>query len=367
MYVKLHSFNCRGLQDYVKRRKIFHYMRSLHSDVLFLQETHSDINDEILWKSQWGEFAFFASFTSNSRGVAILIRNSVTLKVNSIFKDPNGRFLVLDVLLNKLPLTLINVYAPNNDDPNFLLEVFAEADKIDNPFLIVGGDFNSVIGPLDYQGSREHHSNSKARETLSVIMDEYGLCDVWRVFHPNLKKYTRHQKSPKVLSRLDFILISGNLLENCKKSEILPGIQSDHSVVSIEFDDNQPLKGKGYWKLNTHYLLHDPEFIKLIKEKTTEFKFIHKDSQCNPNIIWDSFKCFITGVCIEYSSRKKKERIQEKDKLVADIDNIKSQLPSSNNSVSDSPLFLQLEELEGKLNKIYEFETKGLIIRSRFR
>ena len=30
-------------------------------------------------------------------------------------------------------------------------------------------------------------------------------------------------------------------------------------------------------------------------------------------------------------------------------------------------MFLQLEELEDKLNKIYEFETKGLITRSRIR
>lgn len=366
MILKLLTFNCRGMQDYFKRRKIFHYIRSLNGDIIFLQETHSDMNDERLWKSQWGEFAFFASFTSNSRGVAILIRNSLALKVNSVFKDPNGRFLILDVMLNKLPLTLINVYAPNYDDPNFLLEVFAEADKIVNPFLIVAGDFNSVLGPLDYQGSREQHSNSKAKETLGIVMDEYSLCDIWRVFHPNLKKYTRHQKCPKALSRLDFILMSENFVDNCKKSEILPGIQSDHSVVSVDFDDKQPMKGRGYWKLNTHYLL-DPEFMKLIKEKITEFKAIHKDSQCNPNIIWDSFKCFITGVCIEYSTRKKKVRSQEKAKLVADIDRIKLQLPSSNNPASDSPLFSQLEDLETKLNKIYEFETKGLITRSKVR
>ena len=342
-------------------------MRSLESDILFLQETHSDINDEKLWKSQWGEVAFFASFTSNSRGVAILIRNSINVKVNAIFKDPNGRFLIISATLNELPVTLVNVYGPNNDDPDFLLEVFAEIDKFDNEFLIVGGDFNTVIDHLDYQGSRQHHSNIKTSEMLSVIMEEYGLCDVWRSFHPGLKKYTRHQKSPRALSRLDFILVSNNFLDNCKKSQILPGIQSDHSIVSVQFDDNQPLKGKGYWKLNTHYLHHDNEFINLIKEKIKDFKVIHQDSQCNDNILWDSCKCYITGVCIEYSARKKKERNLEKNKLLADIDRIKLQLSSSNDSTSGDPLFLQLEELEDKLNKIYEFETRGLITRSRIR
>ena len=119
MYIKLHSFNCRGLQDFVKRKKIFHFFRSLNSDILFLQETHSDNSVERLWHSQWGEHAFFASFSSNSRGVAILIRKSISLVVKSVFRDPNGRFIILNALLNDLPLTLVNVYAPNNDDPDF--------------------------------------------------------------------------------------------------------------------------------------------------------------------------------------------------------------------------------------------------------
>ena len=92
MLLNLCSFNCRGLQDHVKRRKLFHYMRNIKSDIVFLQETHSDITDENFWKTQWWESAWFSSFSSNSRGVAILIRNSVSVKVNSVIKDPNGRF-----------------------------------------------------------------------------------------------------------------------------------------------------------------------------------------------------------------------------------------------------------------------------------
>ena len=364
MYIKLHSFNCRGLQDYVKRRKIFHYFRSLNCDILFLQETHCSREDEKLWHSQWGEHAFFASFTSNSRGVAILIRNSINLKVKSIFRDPNGRFLILNSTLNELPLTLVNVYAPNNDDSEFLLHLFAEINKFDVFSLLVAGDFNAVLGPLDYQGSRNKHSNIKASEMLSALMDEFALCDIWRFFNPNLKKYTRHQKTPQVLSRLDFILVSDNFVNNCKETKILPGINSDHSTVSVCFNDNQPPRGRGYWKLNTYYLYHDTDFIDLIKEKIKDFKIIHKDSQCDSNILWDSLKCFITGVAIEYSARKKRERNKEKNELLESIDKIKSKL--SNNSVlPDDPLYSQLEELEDKLNKIFDFETKGLIIRSR--
>ena len=365
MIVKVSTFNCRGLQDHVKRRKVFHYLRNIESDIIFLQETHSDKNDENFWKLQWGELCWFASYSSNSRGVAILIRNSVSVKVKFLFYDPNGRFLILNLILNDMLVTLVNIYAPNNDDPDFLLEVFAEIDKFDNSALIIGGDFNAVIGPLDYQGTRQRHSNIRVSNMLSVIIEEYNLVDVWRHFHPTSRQYTRHQKNPQVLSRLDYILVSSNFISNCVKSKIYPGIQSDHSVVSVQFKDNLPLRGKGYWKLNCHYLHHDPDFIKLIKEKIVEFKEIHKESDCNPNTQWDALKCVLTGSSIAYSARKKKERNKEKDLLMKEIDKIKIQL--SSDVSKNKPLLLKLEELQDQLNKIYDFETKGLIIRSRVR
>ena len=183
------------------------------------------------WKTQWGESAWFSSFSSNSRGAAILIRNSVSVKVNSVIEDPNGRYLILSALLNDISMTLVNLYGPNQDDPDFLLGVFGEIDKLNSSSLIVGGDFNTVISTLDYQRSKQHHSNIKSSEMLSVLMDEFGLCDIWRYFHPTLRKYTRHQKNPRVLSRLDCMLVPNNFVNNCVETKILPGVQSDHSVV----------------------------------------------------------------------------------------------------------------------------------------
>ena len=364
MPLKLCTFNCRGMQDHVKRRKVFHYLRSVDCDIIFLQETHSSPNDEKLWKSQWGEKAWFSSFSSNSRGVAILIRNSVSLVFNSFYTDPNGRFLIISVVINGLPVVLVNIYAPNNDDPDFFLDVFAKIDQFNYSSLIVGGDFNAVLGPLDYQGGRPHHSNVKSSDMISILMDEFNLCDIWRNFHPNLRQYTRHQRSPKVLSRLDFILVSDNLVSNCLKSKILPGIQSDHSIVTLQFNDGQPIKGPGFWKLNCNFLRNDADFINLIKTKITEFKDIHQNSECDPNILWDSMKCTITGFCMEYGARKKKERKVEKARLMKEIEKVKIKL---NDSSSNDSLTSELKDLEAEFNKILDFETKGLMIRSRCR
>ena len=167
-------------------------------------------------------------------------------------------------------------------------------------------------------------------------------------FHLNFKQYTRHQKNPKVLSRLDFILVSEGFLSNCIKSQISPGIQSDHSIVSLQFNDGQPVRGPGYWKLNCDFLQHDTDFINFIKDKITDFKHHHQNSECNPNVIWDALKCTIAGVCKEYSARKKKERKANKEKKLADIEKVKIEI--ANNKNADNILFSRLEELEKKLD-----------------
>ena len=122
---------------------------------------------------------------------------------------------------------------------------------------------------------------------------------------------------------------------------------------------------------NVDYLRHDAEFCIFIKEKIKEFKEIHSQSEQNPNIIWDTFKCYITGFCIEYSSRKKKERNRTKDKLLKQISELKQKLSQSqkeNNEINKSQeLFVELISLEKDLNEILDKETAGLIVRSRIK
>ena len=77
--------------------------------------------------------------------------------------------------------------------------------------------------------------------------------------------------------------------------------------------------------------------------------------------MWDALKCTITGVCIEYFSRKKKERNAEKAKLLKDIEKVNLLIDSD----PSNDLLSQLEKLQLELNQILDNETKGLIICSR--
>jgi hypothetical protein len=85
--------------------------------------------------------------------------------------------------------------------------------------------------------------------------------------------------------------------------------------------------------------------------------------------VWDAFKCTVTGHCIQYCSRKKKETLKNKQEIQAKINQINLEISnvSPDNTHQLSELLDRLESLEIDLNKIIDQETAGLIIRSRIK
>lgn len=43
------------------------------------------------------------------------------------------------------PVTLLNIYGPNNDDPEFFKKVLNLIPDVSSTNLIIGGDFNLVL------------------------------------------------------------------------------------------------------------------------------------------------------------------------------------------------------------------------------
>jgi hypothetical protein len=61
------------------------------------------------------------SYSSNARGVPVLFSNNFEYNIHKVLEDPNGNYIIIDLTItNCLRLTLVNIYGPNNDDPDFL-------------------------------------------------------------------------------------------------------------------------------------------------------------------------------------------------------------------------------------------------------
>ena len=65
---------------------------------------------------------------------------------------------------------MYNIYAPNDDAPNFFKEVFEIIDKIDNENIIIGGDLNTTLSKLDRKGGKaEDHKNKLSANVIFRI------------------------------------------------------------------------------------------------------------------------------------------------------------------------------------------------------
>ena len=65
--------------------------------------------------------------TSNSRGVSILIHSSVGHKVLNTQRDTNGRLILVNVMIDTVTYSLVNIYAPNNQgDRNIFFKHLSE-------------------------------------------------------------------------------------------------------------------------------------------------------------------------------------------------------------------------------------------------
>ena len=117
--ISICSLNCQGLGDPRKRRDVLDHLKSKDFSILCLQDTHFTKKIENVIRSEWGYKVFFNSFNSQSRGVAIFLRNNFDITVHNSYSDETGNILILDIEIEQHRLTLVNIYGPNNDDPTF--------------------------------------------------------------------------------------------------------------------------------------------------------------------------------------------------------------------------------------------------------
>ena len=100
------------------RNKLFHDLKK--KNIALLQETDSKLEDENVWKHEWGGEIVFSHGSSSSRGACIMFAPNMDLAITDKFIDQQGRFVIINLTINDVNLTLANIYGPNNDNDGFL-------------------------------------------------------------------------------------------------------------------------------------------------------------------------------------------------------------------------------------------------------
>ena len=129
-------------------------------------------------------------------------------------------------------LILINVYAPNSDEPKFFQNLFLTVASL-TVSCIMAGDFNCTLDPQKDRSSGVDQSHLRSRGVIHHFMKEMNLIDVWREDNPTGKKYSCYSSTHKTYSRIDLFLVSALLKYKIKDVSYDAILLSDHAPNSL--------------------------------------------------------------------------------------------------------------------------------------
>ncbi len=209
-----------------------------------MQDTHFNSKIEKYVKSEWGYTCVFASFKSNSRGVAILFSNNFEFKINKITRDKNGNYLLISLSTMEKDLLLVNVYGLNKNDPNFYDSLKETIKTFNTNNVIAMGDWNIALDPNMDCFNYTRNNNPKGREALENMTLELNSADIWRENNPQSRRCTWRRPTPLKQSRLDYFLLSDYLYWYFEDANILPGYRSYHSIITLTLKFTKCIKRK---------------------------------------------------------------------------------------------------------------------------
>lgn len=253
--MKIVSWNVNGMKAcWEKGLKTF--LQETDADIVCLQETKLQKPYEALNNTNYHSYWSFADKRGYS-GTACLCKKkpiSVSYGIGNERFDNEGRV----ITLSYPTFYLINCYVPNSkgsleryyyrmDWDVAFREYVANCRK--NKPTIVCGDFNVAFAYIDIYPENLLNSENPSgfldeeRDGLQQLFD-IGMTDTYRYLHPTTtnayswwsnRLYKRNENRGW---RIDYFLVSNNLLSRIKRSDMLPDIfGSDHCPIYLEVEN----------------------------------------------------------------------------------------------------------------------------------
>uniref|UniRef100_A0A8C5RAT6 Reverse transcriptase domain-containing protein n=1 Tax=Leptobrachium leishanense TaxID=445787 RepID=A0A8C5RAT6_9ANUR len=323
--VKITSYNVQGLNIPYKRRTLYKELDSGGADVVCLQETHFRrlSHPPLKWPSFTTQF--HSTGPTKSKGVSILIRNRVVFELHRKLSDPNGRYLILVCSLNHKVYTILNLYAPNENQVDYVASILAKLSLVMTGTLLVCGDFNFSLDPLKDTsgfGSRPLVGKRKKQvDKFQSLIGTYGLYDTWRLFHPNEVDYTFFSKVHKTHTRIDYIMTQSQLLPGVESCSIGTISCSDHAPVTLTLRDEYKTFGQSPWRLNDMVLSDETAKRDLASQLESYFE-LNTCEDLPATTIWQAHKAVLRGHCIKWASRFKKSKEAARLLLLQKLDSL---------------------------------------------
>ena len=193
---------------------------------------------------------------------------------------------------------------------------------------------------------------------INQVTKSRDLVDVWRLRHPEQKRFTFRQPKPLIQRLPDFFLISNSMQDNVRSVDILPALNTDHSTIYLRSQIiSSKNKGSSHWKFNNS-LLNNPEFVSQMREKIPNFvsEFSNTSESLDPSVKREFLKYKMKVFSKQFSIQLK--CVRESSKKLKELgDSLKPDCPEN--------IVEEYEDCKAKLDCIYDYISKGAILRSR--
>lgn len=352
------SWNVKGLNHPVKRRRVFSHIKQFKATFVFLQETHIRGSDSTRLMSQWAGQHFHSSFQAKARGVSILVDPNIPFVHHNVMSDSSGHFVIVSGKLYNTMMVLANVYAPNVDNVGFFERFFSSLPDLNSRSLVLSGDFNCWLDPVLDRSSPNPDSISRSASFIQSFLSNFGVSDVWRSLHPNKRKYSSH--APHTFTRIDYFFIDNELLPLVRSCAYQGIVISDHApvVLSLALPDLPQIKK--HWRINST-LLSDNDFVNFMKEHLSFFFETNTSPDTSSLVVWDALKAYLRGQIISYTANMRKRAHHERLELADQIKEIDKQYAQAKNP----DLYKMRVELQTKFDLASTYLIERQLLRSK--
>ena len=132
-------------------------------NILCLQETHLAPRGLTTLKNDINVKFFLSGRLTNAMGVCTIINSNFEYILHKTHSDPEGRFIILDLELpGIMKFSLINLYAPNEDNPDFFINLTNLVNSFENKNQVWTGDWNVPLNMDDTYNYR-HIRNKQSK------------------------------------------------------------------------------------------------------------------------------------------------------------------------------------------------------------
>ena len=116
--VRILSVNCQGLGNIVKRTDVFNYLKKKESSAT--STVYKILISLVKMKRAYDQVGIMNVILAHLHQMpAILFNNNFEFNILKEKRDINGNYLVLDINVDKINFTLVSIYGPNDDNPQY--------------------------------------------------------------------------------------------------------------------------------------------------------------------------------------------------------------------------------------------------------